>query len=202
MLKKQSKNSYAFILSSILVVVPVIAFAQVKTLATVISIIIGYFNQVLFLLVGLAVVIFVYYIIQYFIRPNEDRTNAGQYVMYSLIGFFVILSLWGLVNILQNTFGLQNEANRPASWTSFKGLFPASGGTGASGAGGGFQVPSGASGAGGGNQVPNYNNPYGQEPNPTTGANMGANGSTGATPQPVMMAPYIKNPAATKGPVQ
>ncbi|GEM_PF-642160 len=135
MLKKQSKNSYALILSSILVVIPVIAFAQVKTLATVISIIIGYFNQVLFLLVGLAVVIFVWYIIQYFIRPNEDRTNAGQYVMYSLIGFFVILSLWGLVNILQNTFGLQNQNNQPAMWTSFKGLFPNSGETSQSGGG-------------------------------------------------------------------
>src|SRR3990167_8453101 len=116
----------------ILVIFPFVTQAQVcsqKNLACVINIIIGYLNQFLVLMIGLAVVIFVWYIIQYFIKPNEDRKNASLYVMYSLIGFFVILSFWGLVNILQNTFGLKNENNQPASWTSFKGLFPAGGNT-------------------------------------------------------------------------
>src|SRR3989338_8395997 len=114
----------------ILVIFPFVTQAQVcsqKNLACVINTIIKYLNQVLVLMIGLAVVIFVWYIIQYFIKPNEDRKNAGMYVMYSLIGFFVILSFWGLVNILQNTFGLKNENNQPASWTSFRGLFPGGG---------------------------------------------------------------------------
>ena len=56
-------------------------------------------------MMGFAVVLFTWFVIQYYIKPNEDRKNAGQYVMYSIIGFFVILSMWGLVNILSNTFG-------------------------------------------------------------------------------------------------
>jgi amino acid permease len=99
-------------------------------LGYVINIIIYYLNQALVLLMGLAIIIFVWYVIQYFIRPNEDRTNASSYVMWSLIGFFVILSFWGLVNILQNTFGLQNSYNRPASWADFSNLFPTGSGSG------------------------------------------------------------------------
>jgi hypothetical protein len=127
MLKKQPRNSYTLILASIFAISPAITFAQVKTLKTVIDTIVYYLNSVLVLLIGVAVVIFVWHVIKYFIMPNEDRKNAGLYVMYSLIGFFVLLSFWGLVNILQNTFNLKNENNQPYSWTSFKGLFPGGG---------------------------------------------------------------------------
>jgi hypothetical protein len=110
---------------------PVFAFAQTSqcasnslTLCTVINRIVGYMNQALVLLIGLAVVTFAFYIFQYFIKPNENRADAGKYVMYSLIGFFVILSLWGLVNILDNTFGLGNSTNMPQSWDNVTHLFP------------------------------------------------------------------------------
>lgn len=119
-----SKKISSSLIVASLISLPAVTLAAGKDLSYIIQVIIGYLNQALVLLIGLAVVIFVYYVIQYFIKPNEDRTNAGQYVMYSLIGFFVILSFWGLVNILQNTFGLQNESNQPASWTSFKNIFP------------------------------------------------------------------------------
>lgn len=107
--------------------IPSVTFAAGKDLGDIIAIIISYLNQILFLMIGLAVVFFVYNIIKYYIMADADKTLAGKYVMFSLIGFFVILSLWGLVNILQNTFGLKNETNQPASWTSFKGLFPGGG---------------------------------------------------------------------------
>lgn len=114
--------------------IPFLAFAATnKTLKDLIVGIIGYLNDILFLLMGLAVVMFVWYIIQYFIRPNdsaEGRKQAGLYVMYSLIGFFVILSFWGIVNILRGTFGgLGNSDNAPSSWTDFSGLFPPSSGS-------------------------------------------------------------------------
>ncbi len=92
------------------------------TLCSLINNIIGYLNQILFLMIGLAVVVFVYYVFKYFIQPNEDRKQAGQYVMYSVIGFFVILSMWGLVNILQNTFGLGYSS--PTSWSQISNIFP------------------------------------------------------------------------------
>ncbi|HTK33131.1 MAG TPA: hypothetical protein VL335_01125 [Candidatus Paceibacterota bacterium] len=94
------------------------------TLCSLIERVIGYLNQILFLLIALSVVVFVYYVFKYFIMPNEDRKQAGTYVMYSVIGFFVILSMWGLVNILQNTFGIGNSSFSHSSWNDITNVFP------------------------------------------------------------------------------
>jgi len=92
------------------------------TLKSLIALVAGYFNDILALMMGLAVIMFVWYVIKYFIQPNDKRSEAGQYVMWSLIGFFVILSIWGLVNILINTFNLGTGS--PTTWTSINNLFP------------------------------------------------------------------------------
>lgn len=131
------------LLSTMFAGLPFLAFAANVKLSDIIDLIIYYLNIVLVLFMGVAVVIFVYYVIKYFILPNENRAEAGSYVLYSVIGFFVILSFWGIVNVLQNTFGLQNENNRPASWASFSNLFPGGG----SGNGGG-STPSRFNGSG------------------------------------------------------
>ena len=94
------------------------------TLCSLIVRIVGYLNQILFLLIGLSVVTFTYYVFKYFIKPNENHDEAGKYVMYSVIGFFVILSMWGLVNILQNTFGIGNVGYAQSSWSNITNLFP------------------------------------------------------------------------------
>jgi hypothetical protein len=112
------------LVSAVGILAPLIAFAKGPTLFDIVTLVISYLNVALVLFMGAAVVIFVYHVIKYFILPNENRSEAGSYVLYSVTGFFVILSFWGLVNILQNTFGLQNENYKPASWASFSNLFP------------------------------------------------------------------------------
>jgi hypothetical protein len=74
-----------------------------------IQLVITYLNQILVLLMAFAIVSFVWYIIKYFIKADADKKEAANYAMYAIIGFFVILSVWGLVNILSNTFGLGNS---------------------------------------------------------------------------------------------
>lgn len=93
-----------------------------QTVGTVVNDIIYYLNLALYLLMAVAVVMFVFYVIKYFVMPNEDRKNAGLYVMYSVIGFFVIFSIWGLVNILNNTFGIGNST--APSYQQINNLFP------------------------------------------------------------------------------
>jgi hypothetical protein len=115
------------LVSAVGILAPFVVFAKGPTLFDIITLIIKYLNVALVLFMGAAVVIFVYHVIKYFILPNADRSEAGSYVLYSVIGFFVILSFWGLVNVLQNTFGLQNENHKPSSWASFSNLFPGGG---------------------------------------------------------------------------
>ena len=96
---------------------------QTQTLKTVMTTIVGYLSTALELIMGVAVVMFVFYIVKYFIQANDKRDEAWQYVLWSLFGFFIIFSLWGLVNVLMNSFGLTQAG--PTSWTSFMtNIFP------------------------------------------------------------------------------
>lgn len=66
-----------------------------------------YLNQAIIVIVGLCIVSFVWGIYKHFIKGGdspEDRMKGTQYVLYSTVALFVILSFWGLVNILTNTF--------------------------------------------------------------------------------------------------
>lgn len=108
---------------------PSLAFGQYNQLTNhtndlngLIAKITGYLNSALVLMMSVAVVMFIFWVINYYIKPNDDRAKAGNYVLYSLIGFFVMLSVWGLVNILRRTFGFQS-ATAP-SVDEIRGLLP------------------------------------------------------------------------------
>ena len=68
---------------------------------------------VIYLLTALAVIYIVWNVVQALIKGKEggDRKEALMHVMWGLIGLFIILSLWGLVNILLNTFGTDTTIN-------------------------------------------------------------------------------------------
>lgn len=96
---------------------PLLTFAigepgRVNNLKNLVDLIIAYFGYAVIIIISLAVLMFVYNVFKYFIAGGDDvsaKKEAGLYVMYSVIGFFVILSLWGLVYILTNTFNLTNN---------------------------------------------------------------------------------------------
>jgi len=144
------KKPQYLLVSCSFIILPVFVFAQTKTVSTLIGTIAGYFNIVLELLMGAAVVIFIYYIIEYFIKPGSSREEAAPYVMWSITGFFIILSMWGIVNVLIKTFDL-GQSN-PTSWNSISSIFPtgSSGSSGSSGTSGSTvfnQTPSTSSSA-------------------------------------------------------
>ncbi len=120
-------KSIRFLVFSAAVSFPLIAFAETQTLKTLILTIVSYFSAILALLMGLAVVMFVFYVIKYFMQPAENRTEAWQYVLWSLIGFFIIFSMWGLVSLITNTFNLGQ--NTP----SVSSIFPTDSGSVSSG---------------------------------------------------------------------
>lgn len=58
------------------------------------------------LLVGLAVVGFVYGIIKYFLNPdNEEKRKQGKsFMLWGFIALFVMVSMWALVGLFTGTF--------------------------------------------------------------------------------------------------
>lgn len=64
---------------------------------------------------AIAFLIFIWGVFQYFIAgaaSEEKRDQGKQFVMWGLIGFVVMVSVWGLVNLLANTLGF-NRDTRP-----------------------------------------------------------------------------------------
>jgi hypothetical protein len=175
-------KKYPFI-AILVTLFPTIAFAQTtSTLQDVITKIAGYLNSILALLMGLAVVMFVFYIVRYFIQPNVvERAEASKYVMWSLLGFFVILSFWGIVNILISTFSFGQ--NSPGTWNNFANIFPtgtdSTGSASSNGNGSNSNSPFTSSGSSYGGSVSNpssYTNGAG-----SSGINVGASLNIGGS---------------------
>lgn len=89
-------------------IIPLTAYGQLAEIRNVNSLatrLAGIGNIITYLLVGLAVIYIIWNTVHYFIRPSgSDRSEAGMSIMWGIIGLFIIVSLWGIVNILVNTF--------------------------------------------------------------------------------------------------
>ena len=85
-----------------------------------VAVAINLFNQLAILLIGLAVFVVIYGIFRY-IREADDpekRTEGMRFVAYGILGVFIMISFWGLVSIIRNTFILPNSGGSYGSGQS------------------------------------------------------------------------------------
>ena len=64
------------------------------------------------LLIAVAFIVFLYGVFKAYILSHGDQgevQQGHQFVLWGVVGFAVMISLWGLVNIVANTFGLQYQ---------------------------------------------------------------------------------------------
>lgn len=63
-------------------------------------------NGIIPLLITLATVYFLWGVIGYIMAAGDEKkiTEARYFIIYGLIGLFVIVSMWGLVNLAVSTF--------------------------------------------------------------------------------------------------
>lgn len=108
-MKNVLKNKYKLGIMSLMGLVPAVTFAQTRTLADLIGIIIGYLGLAIPLILSLSIVVFIYGVYKYFIKIDAEKKEAGNFILYGVLGFFLMLSFWGLVNILINTFRLDTR---------------------------------------------------------------------------------------------
>lgn len=93
--------------------VPAFAFAQTSRITAMVDDFITFINvYVVTLIFAIAFIVFLWGVFKYFILGggNEESRNEGkQFIMYGLIGFVIMISLWGLVAIANTTLGLNNN---------------------------------------------------------------------------------------------
>jgi hypothetical protein len=68
-------------------------------------------NLIMMLAISFAVLLIIISIVRYLIagKDGEERAKGGQAILFGVIGLFAILSIWGLVGILQGTFKFTND---------------------------------------------------------------------------------------------
>lgn len=83
------------------------SFVGIQNFKGLVTTLIGCFiTPIAYLLVSTSIIVFTYGVFK-FIRAEGDGKAAGrEFMFYGIIGIFVMVSLWGLVNVLQNTFRL------------------------------------------------------------------------------------------------
>lgn len=93
---------------------PTLAFAQtVDSVQDLGDFIITMINTVIVpVIFALAFLVFVWGAFQFFVQGGADeekRDKGKQMMLWGLIGFFVMISVWGLVNILVGTVNLDES---------------------------------------------------------------------------------------------
>src|SRR3989338_1297810 len=69
------------------------------------------------LLFGLAFVYFLWGMYTYIkAASTEGKEGARETIIYGIIGLFVMVSVWGLVNLLTGTFGLEGDVPSPPTF--------------------------------------------------------------------------------------
>lgn len=109
------------------VLTPVIALAQFGEINSFLNDISTFINGTLIPLVfAVALLVFIYGVFQYFILGGGDegkREEGRQLMLYAIVGFVVMVSIFGIVNLIAGGLGfsddedIQNIPNVPISNT-------------------------------------------------------------------------------------
>ena len=82
---------------------------KIKTFEGVLGRITSLVNSVIPFIVGLTVFVIIWGIFLYVAKAGEEekRAQARQFILWGVIGVFFMLSIWGFINILLNSFDLE-----------------------------------------------------------------------------------------------
>jgi hypothetical protein len=96
----------------VLGVLPIFAFAAdaFSILATIAKLL----AFVMPILIALAVVYFIWGVIQYTVSTDEEaKKGARAKIIQGLIGLFIIVAFWGILSVVKNTFGIGPQQLNP-----------------------------------------------------------------------------------------
>lgn len=86
------------------------AFSLIRILQNIVDAVIPF-------IIGLGILVLIYGIFNFISSAGDEEARAGakQLIIWGVIGIFVMVSVWGLVNILMGTFFKDGSTLRPIS---------------------------------------------------------------------------------------
>ncbi len=86
---------------------PLVAFATDTNVFDILAIIARVLSVVTPILVALAVVYFIWQIIQYTLSGDDKKkAEAKKNIPTALVGLFIMVAFWGILTVVSNTFGV------------------------------------------------------------------------------------------------
>ena len=83
---------------------PSLAFAAPQTFSDLAQLVVGLLNNATALLVTLGIVIYFWGIVSNTIKTGEsDREKLRAYLAWGVVVLFVMVSIWGILNLLRDT---------------------------------------------------------------------------------------------------
>lgn len=102
------------------IIIPKLAFAYTctyaaGTLGAIMCTVVNLLNIAIPLLITLGVAWFIWGVVSYITAKDEEKKGAARSTMiHGIIGLFVMVCVWGLVNILATTFDVQSGGSSQA----------------------------------------------------------------------------------------
>lgn len=79
----------------------------------ILATLIGYLNYIVPALITIAVVYFIWGVISYMTASDEEQKKLGRAkIINGLIGLFVIVSFWGIIAVVKETFDIGNRTGQ------------------------------------------------------------------------------------------
>lgn len=102
-------------LASTFMLMPMLALAQFGDIDEFFDNITGFINDVLIPLVfAIALLAFLYGAFKYFIWGGDDpgnRSEGTQLMLYAIVGFVLMVSIFGIVNLIADGLGFSDDQN-------------------------------------------------------------------------------------------
>jgi hypothetical protein len=84
---------------------------RVEDFDSFISFVFKVINALIPVIISLAVLVFIWGVFRYVVSSDEEAKGKGKNMMlWGIVGLFVMVSVWGLVNILIKTFKFNTNA--------------------------------------------------------------------------------------------
>ncbi len=92
--------------------IPVAALAQTAGtgagLFGALSLVATFLNGLIGILITLAIIVFFWGLVQYLVNVGEQKSEGLKIMFYGLIAIFVMVSIWGILRLMQSTFGISS----------------------------------------------------------------------------------------------
>jgi uncharacterized membrane protein len=100
------KHSVKFWVLGIIVFVPFVG--EAVTLAHTLNVVSGIVNALIPIVLALAVLFFFWGLATYMLKAGEEKKEGISIMIMGTMAIFVMVSVWGIVRVLQQTFQVDN----------------------------------------------------------------------------------------------